>query len=682
MPAAPSVGPIDLTRAGKTAIYLDPSLSERVTASRTGDWLGQPDSVAARKQRLLRRIGYAIINRRFQREARSASAAFRGAGFGTGDVFEEGRTTNLIVDAGDGEWDAAFRKAVQIWNRAITGGFSQSEVDEQIVTIRTQIDNAVAGAQTRSHGQFTSAILRLLDDGIVPSTPISSRERFEAAVPDITAEAVLAAVKADAAPLENPLIRFRGRKSPDGGEAALRKAWEEAIALPVSGIEEAEPQEFGYTSFGEPGSVISDVTDERLGIRMLTFANGLRLNLKATDLSKDRVRYRLRVDGGAMLDTPDDPLATALTSSLPVGGLGKHTQDELQSILAGKSVGWSIGAGEETFILGGGTTRRDLGLQMYLLTAALTDPGYRKQGEVQYRRNIANFFANLNATPGSTMRNALGGILSDNDPRFSLQTLEQYRALDFAKLKSVIGERLDNGALELALVGDFDPEEAITLTAKTLGALPAREPAFRPYEDRRDRSFTANRSQRILRHAGEADQALLYLTWPTRDDADLTELLQLEVLERIVRLELTDTLRESLGKAYSPGASNRSSGTFDNYGTFAISASVDVADVDETRAAVRKTIERLTSQPISADTLDRARRPVIENYDNALKSNSGWLALTDRAQSEPEKRERFLQQRDLLLAITAEDIQRIAERYLMFDEALEVLTLPEGEATD
>ncbi len=679
IPDEPETGPVSLGRAGETDIYIDAALSERITASRHGPWLNEPDSIAVRREKLLRRIGYSIINRRLQREGRKEDAAFRGAGFGTGETFKIGRTTNLVVDAGDGEWQNAFLTATEIWNRAMIGGFTEAEVAEQIANIRTQAENATASAGTRSNGQYVGAILALIERDLVPSTPAGSQARFEAIVPDITPDTVLAAVKNHAVPLTNPLIRFRGRKAPKGGAEALRATWDKGIVAPTTEKAANVTKPFAYVNFGTPGLLVSDILDDRFDLRMLTFSNGLKLNLKSTDLQADRIRFRLHIDGGRMLNTKDDPLATSLVSSLPVGGLGEHTQDELQSILAGHSVGLSIGASNDTFLLGGGTTRRDFKLQLQLLTAAIADPGYRRQGEIQYRRNIANFFASLNATPSATMRNSLGKIISDDDPRFSLQAPEKYKELNFERLRNTIADRLINGAMELTVVGDFEEDAVIEMVAATLGALPEREMDFRPYDNRRERSFTDDRSQRILRHTGEADQALLYRIWPTRDDENLKEVLELEVLERIMRLQLTENLREKLGKTYSPGASSRSSDTFRDYGTFAISASVDVQEVDATREAIAETVEALRTDSINQDTLDRARRPVLESFDNALKTNGGWISVIDQAQSDPGRRERYLKQRDLLVAITPEAIKTAAERYLAFEDGLELLVLPKGE---
>jgi zinc protease len=170
----------------------------------------------------------------------------------------------------------------------------------------------------------------------------------------------------------------------------------------------------------------------------------------------------------------------------------------------------------------------------------------------------------------------------------------------------------------------------------------------------------------------------LRLTWPTRDDSDPVETIALELLDRIVRIELTETLREKLGKAYSPSSSSSPSPFWAGYGTFAIAASVDIKEVPAARAAMAETIARLRDTPVSEDELQRARQPLVETYDNALKSNRGWMALTDRAQTEPDHIERYLKARDRLLALTAADVRAMAQRYLGAKDAVEVLVLPEG----
>lgn len=679
LPQEPQTGPVDLGRSGVTDIYLDPALSERVIAARHTVWIDEPDSIHTRRQNLLRSIGYGIVNRRLQTLARSEDAPFRGAGFGTSNLFEMGRTTNLVVDSADGQWAKGLDVAAVTLRRALAYGFTQAEVAEQLAGVLTAQQNAAASANTRGNGALMAGALALVSDDIVPSTAQSGLDRLEAFIPYITPAVVLAALQADATPLDNPMIRFRGSKAPAGGKDGLRSVWQAAMIKQIEPLAEVATIPFAYGNFGAPGTVVSDEVEPQLGIRKIRFDNGVRLNLKQTDLQADRIAFELNVDGGSLLDTEQDPLATAMVSALPGGGLGKHSQDELQSILAGRSVSWGLSTGADSFTVAGTTTARDLELQLQLLTAGLTDPGYRKEAEAQYRRGVANFFKGKDATPNSALRFALGGITSDNNPRFTFQSEDSYLALSFAQLRAAIGDRFEKGALEVALVGDIDEQTAIALVASTFGALPPRETDFMPRTEARERSFTKDLTPRVLTHQGEADQALLRITWPTVDQSDLTQDIRLMVLERIVRLELQAELRERLGKTYSPSASSNTSRHYTGYGTFAIAASVDAGDVSATRSAIDAAITRLRNAPVEVDTLDRARRPLLESYDNILKSNRGWIGLVDRAQSEAERIDRYLQFREVVEAVTPADIQITTGRFLRPDAALEILVVPEGQ---
>jgi zinc protease len=675
----PDAGPVDRKDRGRTGLWIDPALSERVVIQRNGAWLDEPDSIAQRQENLLRLIGYAVVNRRLQRLSRGAEPPFRGAGFGTGDVFETARSTRLIIDSVDGKWAEGVSATAHEYRRALAHGFGDGEIAEQLAQLRTSLINAAGSANTRSNATLAAIALALVDDGIVPSTPASALERFESFAPAITPKAVLAALGREAVALDKPLIRFEGRTAPEGGEPAIRDAWKRAMRGPVPREDGQAAAQFAYTDFGKPSAVVADAQDPLFGIRRLRFANGVMLNLKQTELEKDRIRVSLSIDGGDMLDTRENPLATDMVGWLEKGGLGKHSRDDLDSIMAGHSLGFGLSSDAASFDAQTATTPRDLELQLQLLAALVTDPGYRQEGEVQYRQQVNNTFAQLRATPSSALGADLGRIVSENDPRFSLQPVEAYRQLTYAKLRDAISDRLTSGALEIGIVGDFDEAKAIAFVAATFGALPSREAAFRPYDEQPPRTFTADRTPRVVRHTGPADQALLRLTWPTRDDADPLDALKLQMLERVVRIELTDSLREALGKAYSPSAGSSLSRYWKGYGTFAIAASLDVADVPAGRDAIAKVLRELRAAPVSDDMLQRARAPLAEAYQNALKGNAGWLSLVDRAQSQPDRIERFSKARDRLMTITSADVQAMAQRYLDPAQGLEVLVLPEPE---
>ncbi len=674
----PNEGRVLPGQQDEARIHLDPALSERVTVSRHGRWRREPDTAESRRINLLRQIGYGVINRRLLRLSRVVQPPFRGAGLGTSAVFRIGRTTNLVIDTADKGWRDGLFTAAQVYREALASGFTDAEVAEQSANARTGAENAAAAADTRSNDALVGAALQLLRDEKVPVTPASALERFNRNAATLTPAAVLAALRADAIPLVHPLLRFQGRTAPKGDEAALRAVWDEAMRAPLLMRVSPASATFAYTDFGPPGTVASDTVRADLGLRLIRFANGVRLNLRPTDLEKDRVLVRLLIDGGELLDTKERPLGTEMTGMLPTGGLGKHSLDELQTLLAGRSVGTGISAAGDTFAAGAGTTRRDLELQLQLLAAMITDPGWRPSADELYHQSMTNFFARRDATPTSALSGTLPGLLSGGDPRFTIQPPEAYQRLTMAQLKAAIGDRLARGAIELTLVGDFDPDAAIAMASCTFGALPAREAEFRPYEEARQRSFTPQRGLTVIRHKGEPNQSMIRYVWPTTDDRDAVTAMAFELLQEVTGIEVLDTVREALGKAYSPGASSSLSRVWRGWGTFSVSASVDLADIATTRAAIEATVAGLAAQPVDADVLARARAPMREQLDNLLKTNAGWLALTERAQSQPDRIERYQQARQRLDAITGADLQALARRYLAPEQAVVALVLPEG----
>ena len=681
-PEQPDPGPVDLDLAGQSDIYLDPALSESIALMRHAPYIDRHDTLAERKAALLRSVGAGAAARRLQRLRRSEDPPFKGASFGNSDFFENARTAQLAISSEEGEWQRALSTAIAEYRRVFEYGFTEAEIAEQVTNLRTGLENRAANAETRSHARFASAAFAIARAESVRIAPQEALASFEAFAPQITPEAVLDAMREEFVALDDPLIRFTGKTAPEGGIEAVRDAVAQAFAQPIAPPEQTQSAAFAYTDFGPPSEVISDTRTDALGIRTLRFANGVMLNLKTTDLADDRIAIKLSIDGGQMVESRAQPLAAALTPLIPAGGLAAHSSDELQSILAGKSVSAGFGAAARSFVSNTGTTPRDLELQLQLLAAFVTDPGYRAEGLGPWRSGLPDFFARLGRTPGSALSEATGPALSDNDPRFTRQPIEAYQALSYERLEAAIGERMRNGALEIALVGDFEEDRAIELVAKTLGALPQRETAFRSYDDpenlpRRTRSFTRDRSPRTVYHQGEPDQALVRLVWPTADNSDWELTSRLSLLARVMRLELNEVLREELGQTYSPSASSSQSETYIGYGTFTIGAGVDVDAVSDAANAMRGAVKKLIEEGPSEDTVARARQPLIEALDNRLKSNGGWLGLTDRAQSRPQDIARFLSAKSRQSAITADELKDLAGRYLALDQAVQFTVLPD-----
>ena len=680
-PPQPDAGPIHPGDTARAQIWLDPALAGAITIASFGPWQPDPDTIARRREAMLRAVGYGIVNRRLERYTRLADMPFRRAIFNTRPVFHSARISDLEILVSKGDMPATLRLVGVEYRKALAQGFTRAEVDEQVANLREYARNAAAGANTRSDDQLMNTALNLIRRDRVPSAPQGDLALVEAMAPRITPEAVLATLRADAIPLKAPLIRYQGHNQPVGGEAALLAAWDAAMRAPLpsapdAGSANTPAASFAYTSFGTPGTVVSDISEPLLGIREIRFANGVMLNLKHTDLAQNQVLVEMSLDGGDLVAPRDNPLAVDMVPVLAAGGLGKYSTDQLQTVMAGHSVGFGLTTTPDSFTATAQTTPTDLDLQLRLITALITDPGWRPEGEAQFRNAIGDFFTQSLSDPRHVLQSHLSGILSDGDPRFTRQPLSAYLALDFRALKQSIGDRLARGAIELAIVGDIDEAKTIAAVGETLGALPMREAAFGAYAEERQRGFTTDHTPRVLHHMGPADQAAISLTWPTRDAGDPVANQQLNMLEKVLEIELLESLRQRLGKAYSPRVNSDRTRTWTGYGTITISTSVDVKDVDAARAAIDQAVAALRTSKVSADILERARRPMAEIYDNELKENSGWLGVASRAQSRSDAVERQIHAQSRVLAVTAADVLATARRYLGRQAAVAVTVLP------
>ncbi|PKP60491.1 MAG: hypothetical protein CVT87_07675, partial [Alphaproteobacteria bacterium HGW-Alphaproteobacteria-9] len=69
----------------------------------------------------------------------------------------------------------------------------------------------------------------------------------------------------------------------------------------------------------------------------------------------------------------------------------------------------------------------------------------------------------------------------------------------------------------------------------------------------------------------------------------------------------------------------------------------------------------------------------LEDYNNVLKDLNGWLSLAARAQSEPDRLDRYLAVPQVVAAITPEDLHQAARQWLTPDGAVELLVVPAAE---
>jgi len=349
--------------------------------------------------------------------------------------------------------------------------------------------------------------------------------------------------------------------------------------------------------------------------------------------------------------------------------------------MAGKSVGVGRGIGDTVTTLSGSTTPDDLALQLKLMAAYATDPGYRPEAQAQYDKYIRSWYPTLDSTPGGVASRDVSRILRSGDTRWGIPSEADLLDVDFDLIKKWMDENVLNGAIEITAVGDFEEEVLIKAVAESFGALPLRpETPYVPDEDITSIKFPQGTDKPIkLTHAGDAETARLYVYWPAPDGTDTLLSRRSQMLANLFELRLTEVLREEEGATYSPGVSSSASRLYKGYGFIGAQLEVSPDRIDLMAERIREVAAQFRSGDIDPDVFDRAIKPTLENLETSLESNSLWMGVLSRAQTDEGPVERFRTRDDTYQTMTLEDLKPVGEQVFIPENAVEIQILPESK---
>lgn len=639
-----------------------------------------PDTRAKRIADLRELMGLGVLNQRLQRLATSPNPPFLGAQAMASQEADSGDYTQIFAITAPGGWQAGLTAIEQEQRRLVQYGPTKPELDQVIAAVRGALTNAVGGATTRTNVALAEGKIASLADDTIVTTPADDLGMFEEAVKGLTPAMVQEAVRAAFAG-SGPLAQVTAPSAVAGGKEAVLAALQSSTKVAVAAPVERAAATWPYQSFGTPGKVASRREFPVLGATAVTFANGVRLTVRPNAASKDQILVRALV-GDGRLDLPTDravPGVMLNLGALAGTGLGKITAEDTAQALAGRQAAVAFGVEDNGFRFDGTTRAADFATQMQLLTASITDPGWRAAGWDPVRPLGGTILDRYAASPGGVLERDLQSLLRAGDKRWATPTREQFAAFTVEDLKALLGPALANDPIEVIVVGDVTVDEAIRQTAATFGALPARRAAKNVAPAPR---FPAPTAQPVvLTQGGRADQAAGLIAWGTQGlDVDLKTARTMSVLAEVYQLRLTAKLREEQGATYSPAAISQMSDVWDNYGLMFALMEAPPAALPKFFRDAQAIAGELAARPVSADELLRARRPLVERLTQSRTTNAYWLGVLDGLATNPRVAPRIESQIRLVESVTPADLQAAARRFLVPNRSWKLSVVPAAAA--
>lgn len=636
-----------------------------------------PDTAANRVQEVPRQLALAMLNRRFSELVKKEGAPFSGARASVGDQYRFLREAEVALTCKPGQWAEALAVGEQELRRALEHGFQAGELKEVVASFTNGLDQAVKTAATRRSGELANGIA----DGILArevfTHPAADRALFQPALDKVTVADCLAALRSAFAAPGRFVMVTGNAVIPGDAAAAIAAAYEKSRAVAVAAPAAQADAVWAYGNWGTPGTVAKRELVADLDIHLVSFANGVKLNIKKTDFEAGRIRVGLRAGSGGITEPANQRgLASLAGGTFGPGGLGKHSSDELRRLLAGRNVGSGFSPTTDAFTFTGGTTRDDLLLQLQLMAAQLTDAGWRPEALRQAQKGLEQMYLGFAHTANGPMSLEVANLLAGGDPRFGMPAKEVMLSRNLVEAKAWLAPQLARGPIEVSLVGDLDVEAAIDAVAKTLGALPAREP--RPSLDALKKiSFPKEPFTKHYTITSEIPKGNVVVYWPTNDGMDVKRARRLSMLAGVLNDRLRVKIREEIAGTYSPSAGSNASDTFAGYGYIQAGCVVDPAMAEKISDLIVTIGNDLATNGVTEDELKRTRQPVLTATRESLRTNNYWGGnVLGRAQEKPEVLDWARTRLPDIEAITAAELSELAKTYLGAARASRVSIVP------
>ena len=640
----------------------------------------KPDSLSFQKKVLNRYLADLMLQNRLDAMLKDPKIPFTSAAIGSGQYLDQVQYAKISAKTNAADWDKVLMRLEKILRRALIYGFLPSELTRVKNDFRAELINGVKEASTRDSRDLAGRIITHVNTDRVLQSPRQELDIFGPISKKITIADVNRAFRSVWS-ADHRLLSVTGNARLNGGlkasENLIRTAYDKSLKSAVIAPKKVSAVKFPYLSTPKnDGQIRSRKHISDLGIEQIDFNNGLRLNLKKTDFERNQVIVNVAFGYGRSNEPEDaagiSELATAVVNA---SGLGRLSDDELQTALAGKTSQVSFKVKEENFLITGSTVSDELSLMFQLIYAHLVDPGFK---ESAYRLSLERLRQRDQA-----MRRSIDGVMSmsgerflaGGDRRFGTASYDELKKISLRQIKRWIKKGYETTPLEVSIVGDFDTKEVVELVLRYLGGLPSKTKSLAPKRANRI-NFPKDRSAQF-RVESRIPKSLIVVAYPTNDFWDIHRTRRMSALADLLSERLRVYIREEMGAAYSPFAYHQAFRAYPGYGMLKAQIVTKPEEAITVADAVKEIAQQIYAQPISADELQRIIDPLVTSIKDLRRTNGYWLnSVLTLSRRHPQQLKWSRTMVKDYPSITKEELCALAKKYFKKETSATVIVLP------
>lgn len=419
--------------------------------------------------------------------------------------------------------------------------------------------------------------------------------------------------------------------------------------------------------------------DDEFGVTHYSFENGVSLYMKPTDLKNDEILFSAYSPGGHSLYDPDQFISAYYSDDIiNKSGIGKFDETALKKKLSGKIVNVSpyIKGLKEGFT--GSSSPEDIETMFKLIYLYFTGP--RKDSEafeafISKNKNQLKF---MKSNPQYAFYDTLYKVVTSNDPRtIIIPTASQLDKVDLEKAFEIYNDRFaDASDFNFFLVGNFDPNEMVSLAESYLGGLPTsgRTENWRDVEP----DFPKAKTEFTVKQ-GIADKGMVGIAMGGKFKWAPKERMSFNMMKRILSIKLRERVREDEGGTYGVSVRGQTAQYPDPEYSMLVFFGCSPDRADELSSIVFEEMDKLRKEGPSEKDLNKAKQIFIRDRETRQQQNRFWL---NQLENTHFNKDEMKTQEEFNVAVnkaTVDDIKKAARRYLDMDNYVKAVLLPGEE---
>lgn len=419
--------------------------------------------------------------------------------------------------------------------------------------------------------------------------------------------------------------------------------------------------------------ILTEKSISEVDAQSFTMSNGIRVIYKKTDLQNDQVLFNATSLGGTSLTS--DEIYNKVRfgmGAIAEAGVGDFSKVDLRKVLSGKKVSVRPSISAYTEQMSGSCSPDDLEQLMQMVNLYFSQPRSDQEAYEAFVTRERSFMDKMLVDPSNHFSMKWNEFLYPNySRRWRIPGDDDWKNTDYNAVMKLYTERFANPAdFVFIFVGNVEKEAIEELATAYLGSLKTTTKK-ETYKDLGVRLKPG--TDRLDVEKGSEPKSMVRMLFSGEAEYSAEEDLHMKMLGDVLGILLTEKLREEMSGVYGSGAyGGMSDVPYERY-YFSVSFPCGPENVEALIKATDEEIAKLIENGPNEKELNKVKETIIKQLETSVQSNRYWMSKIQQAEVYRKPYGEVLRTEEDVQAVTAQDLQTVAAKYLKNNKMVGVL---------